>query len=188
MPIPTPDHDAELDVFLLLAPGFDPPLAGWYAAPLASPRAGELHAQARLAMQRALAIAGSAELPRLAQLIAGFWLGHAVEHDYRSLAATLAPDRQALMELIYGQLLISRKRIGAMEHLRRGFALAAPKLAPADYFTLLRRHELLQSLALSAAGAAPLDLPDLINEARIVKQFRTGRGIPAGHKPDDTLG
>lgn len=184
--MPNPAHD--LDVFLLLTPEFAPPMAGWYATPLPRARAAELQAQARRAVQRALATAGDAELPRLAQLIADYWLGHAVELDYRSLAATLPPERRALVELIYGQLLVSRKRTGALEHLRRGFALAAAVLAPTDYFALLRRHELLQSLVLSAAGAAPQDLPDLLNEARIVRQFGTGRGARPGHKPDDTLG
>lgn len=178
----------DLDVFQLLTPEFAPPLAGWYATPLDGARATELRAQARQAQQRSLAGAGNAELPRLAQLIADYWLGHAVDLDYRSLTVTLAPAHQALVELIYGQLLISRKRAGAMEHLRRGFVLAAPSLAPADYFALLRRHELLQSLVLSGPGAAPVDLPDLLNEARIVKQFSTGRILPSGHKPGDTLG
>lgn len=180
--------DPEVDVFQLLVPGNDPPLAGWYAVPLSAPRAGELQILARQAIQRALADSASAELPRLALMIAGFWLGHAVEHDYRSLAATLAPERRALLELIYGQLLISRKCAGALEHLHRGFALAAPGLAPADYFALLRRHELLQALVLSPRGGAAQTLADLLNEARIVRQFGRGRGIPARHSPDDTLG
>lgn len=183
-----PARHPDLDVFQLLAADFEPPLAGWYATPLVPEHAAELHAQARQAIQRSLTAAGSAALPRLAQLIAGFWLGHAVALEYRSLAATLPPERQALVELIYGQLLISRKRAGAMEHLRRGFAMATSRLAPADYFALLRRHDLLQSLTLSATHAAPLTLPDLLNEARIVRQFKAGRETPTGHKPDDTLG
>lgn len=184
MSVPNPD----VDVFRLLSPGAEPPLAGWYATPLDAPGAAELHAQARQAVQRALAGSASAELPRLAQLIAGYWLGRIVEHDYRSLAATLAPGRHALLELIYGQLLISRKRTGAMAHLQRGFALATPGLAPADYFALLRRHELLQALVLSPGGGAPQSLPDLLNEARIVRQFRGRNGTPPVHQPDDTLG
>jgi hypothetical protein len=181
-------HAPDVDVFLLLVASFDPPLAGWYATPLSPPRAAELRVQARRTEQQALASAGDATLPRLAHLIAGYWLGQAMELDYRSLAATLPPERQALVELIYGQLLISRKRAGALDHLRRGFALAAPALAPADYFALLRRHELLQSLVLSAPGSASLGLADLLNEARIVRQFGTGRGSRPGHKDDDTLG
>lgn len=180
--------DPEVVVFQLLVPGGDPPLAGWYATPLAASRAAELLALSRQAIQRALADSASADLPRLAQVIAGFWLGHVVEHDYRSLAATLAPERRALLELIYGQLLISRKCAGALEHLRRGFALATPGLAPADYFALLRRHELLQALVLSPRGVAAQTLADLLNEARIVRRFAHGRGAPPGHSPDDTLG
>jgi hypothetical protein len=184
MSAPVSDSEA----FMLLAPGFDPPLAGWYATPVARARAVELHAESHQAEQRALAGAGDASLPRLARLVATYWLDGSVELDYRSLAVTLPPARRALVELIYGQLLISRKRVGALEHLRRGFTLAAPALAPADYFALLRRHELLQSLVLTAAGFPPQDLPDLLNEARIVRQFGPGGAPRPAHKPDDTLG
>ncbi|HEY9198508.1 MAG TPA: hypothetical protein VIR60_04010 [Gammaproteobacteria bacterium] len=187
--MPAPDHI--VDAQQLLLPDARLPYAGWYADPLAQQAAAALHVQARQAVQRTLAegISGGLPLaPRLAELIAGFWLGRAVALDYRSLSATQPPELQALVELVYGQLLLSRKLAGALEHLDRGFILAVPHLAPAEYFALLRRHELLRALPLRADAALGQTLPDLLTEARVIRRLQPAGRRRTAHPHDDTLG
>lgn len=165
------------------------PPAGWYATPLSGEAAAALAQAAHRAAQRALAAGGDAWRPRLGGLIAQYWSGRPVELDYRSLTATAPQVARPLVELVYGQLLISRKRRGALRHLDRGFALQAPTLSPADYFALLKRHELLRVLALTDVDAGPFDLPELLVEARVIRRLRRGgRGSLAPPSHDDTLG
>lgn len=186
-----PAHDQIIAALQLLTPDARLPHAGWYADPLAQEAATVLHAQARQAVQRTLAqgtSGGQPLAPRLAELIAGFWLGRAVALDHRSLIATQPPELQALVELVYGQLLISRKLSGALEHLERGFVLAIPHLAPADYFALLRRHELLRALPLRAEASVARTLPDLLTEARVIRRLQPVGRRRTAHPHDDTLG
>lgn len=183
--------DPIVDAQQLVLPGARLPYAGWYADPLAPDAAAALHAQARQAVQRSLADGTPGGQPlslRLAELIAGFWLGRAVALDHRSLIATQPREFQALVELIYGQLLISRKLAGALDHLDRGFILAVPHLAPAEYFALLRRHELLRALPLRADASAALTLPELLIEARIIRRLQPAGRRRTVHPHDDTLG
>ncbi|MBI5461496.1 MAG: hypothetical protein HY941_04840 [Gammaproteobacteria bacterium] len=163
---------------------------GWYATPLALETAAELQAQARQVLQRTLVQGGYALAPRLAEMIAGFWLGRDVSHDYRSLVATVPETQQAAVELVFGQLLMSRKRAGALHHLNRGFELATATLAPAVYFILLRRHTLLRNLVLTATGSLAQTLPDLLQEARVIQRLQRGHGLPRTlrNPHDDTLG
>lgn len=184
MPIP----EYGFDVSLLLQPDAELPWAAWYATPLMPDAATALHAQSRQALQRALTSGSPPLATWLAALVAGFWLGRPVALEYRSLIATLPPESRARVELVYGQLLISRKLTGALEHLGRGFMLAIPQLAPGEYFALLRRHETLRALPLADTASAPQTLADLLTEARVIRRLQ-----PAGHRPtspphDDTLG
>ena len=185
------EHDYSVDVQQLVLPGASLPPAGWYAQPLTATAAAGLHAAARRSVQSALAggaARGQSLAARLAELIAAFWLGRAVALDYRSLIATHPPEVVALVELIYGQLLISCKLAGALEHLERGFTLAVPQLAPADYFALLRRHELLRALPLHRQPSAAQALPDLLIEARVIRRLQPAGWRPGGSPHDDTLG
>lgn len=181
-----PEHTVDPRQLLHSDTGLSP--VGWYADPLSADAAAALHAQARQAVQRALASGERPLAPKLAELIAGFWLGRDVALDHRSLVATLAPESQALVELVYGQLLISRKLAGALEHLDRGFTLAVLQLAPGEYFTLLRRHELLRALPLHATAAAPQTLSDLLTEARVIRRLQPHGRRRTAHPHDDTLG
>ena len=185
------EHDYSVDVQQLVLPDTPLPLAGWYAQPLTATAAAGLHAEARHAMQSALtggAAHGQSLAARLAELIAAFWLGRVVALDYRSLIATHPPENVALVELIYGQLLISCKLTGALEHLERGFTLAVPHLAPADYFALLRRHELLRVLSLHPQPSAAQTLTDLLIEARVIRRLQPANRHRGDSPHDDTLG
>ena len=185
------EHDYSVDVQQLVLPDAPLPPAGWYAQPLTATAAAGLHAEARRAVQSALADGTARDrslAARLAELIAAFWLGRAVALDYRSLIATHPPETVALVELIYGQLLISCKLTGALEHLDRGFSLAVPHLAPAEYFALLRRHELLRVLPLHPQPAAAQTLLDLLTEARVIRRLQPAGRRPGASSHDDTLG
>lgn len=165
-------------------------LAAWYASPLTKLQATSLQTQARRHLQQAMTDGTNSLVPRLADVIAGFWLGRDVSHDYRSLMATLPETQRASVELVYGQLLMSCKCSGAMLHLERGFELATAALAPAAYFVLLRRHTLLSYLVLTLAGSPPQTLGDLLQEARVIQRLSAGRGVVRGsnNPHDDTLG
>ncbi|MFA7387282.1 MAG: hypothetical protein WCZ87_06430 [Thiohalobacteraceae bacterium] len=179
----------EFDPFGLVTAPAEPPVAGWYATPLSVEAAESLGAQARQALQRALAGRRSLFAPQLAELIAGFWLGRDIALDYRSLQATLRSDRAALAELVYGQLLMSRKLLGASEHLRQGFRRAVTRLAPAEYLALLRRHDLLEVLVLTSRPAAPQPLAELLREAGVIRRLERGSARrDVLHRHDDTLG
>lgn len=178
------------DLFAWLHNEAELSLAAWYATPLTEPQAQALQSQARLRLQHVMTCGASLLAPRLADVIAGFWLGRDISHDYRSLMATLPEPQRALVELVYGQLLMSCKRSGALVHLERGFELATAVLAPAAYFVLLRRHSLLRHLVLTPVGAPPQTLSDLLQEARVIARMNAGRGIARGadNSHEDTLG
>ena len=55
-----------------------------------------------------------------------------------------------------------------MQYLARGFSLAVPYLESAEYFTLLRRHELLAGLHLTDTPSPPAPLQNLLAEAAVV--------------------
>ncbi len=166
-----------------------PWLEGWYAEPLTEARA------AQLARRRGGPDAGPVprEAPHAAELnelIGRFWLGRPVTSHYHTLRAGAGGEEAvALVELVMGQLLMSRRLEGAGEHLQAGFDLARPWLPARAYFALLKRHQLLRRLPLSAAGGRASGLADLLLEARVIAQLE---GFPSrilvglGHH--DTVG
>ena len=181
----------QFNPFRLTALPVSLPWSGWYATPLSVDAAADLQAQARQARQRALAGQRDPFSAQLAELVAGYWLGRAIDLNYRSLSATAPHEYRGLVELIYGQLLTSRKLTGAHAYLQQGFRMAARqnRLTPADYLALLRRHELLRALVLTDLGSPPCTLPDLLNEARIIRQLQPPGGrCSFRHRDDDTLG
>jgi len=106
-------------------------------------------------------------------MIARFWRGEPIDTNHQTLTKT-ADSRyeQALVELIYGQLLLSRKLNGTMAHLEAGFAEAAPLLGAAEYFTVWRRHGLLVYLPLFDTARPPHHLDDLLTEATVIRRLR----------------
>jgi hypothetical protein len=166
-----------------------PTLVAWYAEPLdAASAAGQL-SQAEACQQARLRAGESCFQSRVLALICHDWLGSEPEFPYHSLAA-LAVERheRALLELVQGQLLASRKRHGAMECLQAGFRLADPHLAPDEYFTLLRRHELLASLPYADHPAPPQGLAALLNEAAVINILRSKDRMIRTALHQDTVG
>lgn len=168
-----------------------PPLGNWYADPITNSAADNLQRRARQALQHGYAHGEDCFAARLQDIAASFWLGRSIEGDYRSLAATSTDEHQhALIDLVFGQLLISRKLAGALHYLDSGFSRAANLLKPADYFRVLKRHELLRHLVLGRQPAAAQDLTSLLGEARIIARLGgiTATSGRCRYSPDDTIG
>jgi hypothetical protein len=166
-----------------------PSLAGWYGNSLTHRQATALQAAAQRLLCDRLRQGRAGFRPRLLQLVCRFWLGSAVELEYASLAAAAGNDyERALLELVFGQLLISRKCRRALPHLQAGFNLAAGYLEPADYFRLLRRHELLGYLGLGDGLAPARNLAVLLTEAAVIERLRSGEGRQFESTHRDTVG
>ena len=164
-------------------------LGDWYAEPMAVAEAEALLGRVHTVRQRALAAGRSCPACDLYELIARFWLDRPVQPLYDTLLNLRTDGRaQALLHLVYGQLRISRKLNGAPEALQRGFTQARPHLGAAEYFDVLRRHELLAELPLGDVPAPALGLQALLKEAAVIRALRGRRsGRPSGDR-GDTLG
>ncbi len=172
-----------------LLAGADYALTDWYATPLSASAAGVLlSATQRAIPSRLRSGASSATLQVLLQ-ICRFW-----QEVPRGSPAMLwqqpvqSAREAALQELVHGQLLASRKLRPALAHLARGFRHAAPLLETADYFRLLREHELLAGLPFSDTPAAAADLPALLNEAAVIRRLQHGGRRQPAWPHLDTLG
>jgi hypothetical protein len=170
----------------------EPPLAlaAWHAAPLGPAQAAGALERARARLREAYLAGRGATAARLQEMIALQWLGHPIDSNYRSLVGVARePRERALTELVYGQLLMSHRLAGAHHHLQVGFALAAPLLGPADYLEVMKRHELLAHLPLSAQAAAPQGLDALLAEAAVIRRLQAaGPRARPPQNPCDTLG
>ena len=163
-------------------------LEGWYADPLDTETARLIENRAARAQAKAVRTGGSAGDWPLLAMVARFWLGRPVAQDHGSLRETATEVRdRALADLVYGQLLMSRKRPDGREWLARGFAAAAPLLAPRAYFEVLRRHELLDCLVPGEGGPAR-SLDALLAEAAVIRRLRGDPRARARSDHHDTVG
>ena len=166
-----------------------PQLSEWYATPLTRNRLVSLQSALQQELQTRLCNGASCYALHLLQFVCRFQYRIDVQLDYQQLlAAVQNVPEQALLELVYGQLLASCKQTGAHQHLADGFALAAEYLSSADYFRLVRQHELLGWLALADTASAPQQLQSLLAEAAVIKQLQRDTGVPFGATHRDTLG
>jgi len=148
-------------------------LGSWFAAPMTVDQARASLAEARQRLRTGRRALPGAFNTRLGEIIFRFWAGQDVEPDYGNCLALAEDDRQrALLELCFGQLLIARKCQSAWLHLDRGFALAAHLLEPEEYFSVLKRHELLRQLPLGPTASEGSSLEALLNEARVIARLR----------------
>ena len=166
-----------------------PQLSEWYATPLTRSRLVTLQSALQQELQTRLCNGACCYALHVLQLVCRFQCRIDVELDYQQLlAAVQNVPEQALLELVYGQLLASCKQTGAHQHLADGFTLAAEYLSSADYFRLVRQHELLGWLALADTASAPQQLQSLLAEAAVIKQLQGDTGVPFGATHRDTLG
>lgn len=158
-------------------------LARWYATPLDRDAAVSLlHvAQKREALR--VRRGKSCYTCRLQRMTAHYWLGKEIDEEYQALQLQLrhTAHGRILAELIYGQLLMSQRRGGAMAALDNAFNNARHLLAPRDYFELFKRHGLLRRLPLGAATQSSFSLADLLTTAAVIERLTTPeRGVRRG--------
>ena len=182
----------EPDTLPVLLSGQRVSLAGWFASPLSRQQAETWLPNIRRRAQNSLKGGQDGSAVPLAELIVQYWLGRDVGAIYQNRRALPAGHRErAMLELCYGQLLMACKIDIAWQHLDRGFELAAHILQPEDYFLVLKRHERLRALALSAQPSKPMHLDELLAEAAVIQQLKgSGRGthrLTSGQRHLDTV-
>ncbi len=164
-------------------------LSAWYANPLGYDEAQQQLAEVRGQFRQAHD-ASQLQL-RLQEIIARYWLGRDVSGDIETLQATCKDDRcSALVKLVYGQLLISRKLQGAMNYLHQGFQQATDLFSAAEYLEVMRRHERLKYLVLNERPAEGRSLSDLLKEADVIRELKGKEDYHCDVRGDraDTLG
>ncbi len=147
------------------------PLGAWYGNPLDGQEAVALE-RTTTRREAACRLRGrECTGCQLQRLIARHWQGMDIQPDYEQLAAHYRQRHSrralALLELITGQLLMAGRQSAAIGHLQRGFELARTLFAPADYFTVLNRHQLLAQLPASD-DTPPSPLTDLLTTAAVM--------------------
>ncbi len=97
-------------------------LGRWFAEPLEVETAERLFGEITIRMEKRLRHGGGTLCCRLQLMQAKFWQGVPISDDYEALQhlASCTPHGRALLELVYGQLLLSRQLSGALEHLDKG--------------------------------------------------------------------
>jgi hypothetical protein len=169
--------------------GQRPSLSAWYGTPLSRVIAARLYAAAQHELQTRLLAGAPCFQIHVLLLVCHFRCQTGTELEYEKLKVVVKGTyERALLELVYGQLLISCKKAGAYQHLADGFALAVDYLTSADYFQLVRQHELLAGLPLSDTPSLPQDLPSLLAEAAVIKQLQEGAGTQYRPTHLDTVG
>lgn len=166
-----------------------PSLAAWYGEPMAAAAAACLYTDTEKALRSRLCAGLPAFQLHILQLLGHYWMDVSIALEYQQLAASATGQRdRALLEIVYGQLLFSRRQQPALEHLDRGFRLAAGSLGAQDYFLLVRRHELLRHIPLSATRAAPQGLQSLLAEAAVIRRLQGAARRSCCNSHHDTIG
>jgi hypothetical protein len=166
-----------------------PSLAGWYAGPADTGLLDTLRASAEADLQVRLRRGESRFRPQLLLAVCDCLAGADIGPAYRELRSGVRDQRAAaLLELVVGQLLVSRKQQPATFHLVRGFRKAARYLDTRAYFRLVHRHELLDCLVLSAAPGTVQPLASLLAEAGVIRRLRQHAGRRHAFAHRDTLG
>ncbi len=145
-------------------------LGRWYAEPLEAEAAERLFAEVTIRMEKRLRHGGGTLCCRLQLMRAKFWQGVQISDDYKALQhlASHSPHGRTLLELVYGQLLLSRQLSGALEHLDKGFDLARNLFSAGDYFTVMNRHRHFRHLPLAKHPSSPSTLQQLLVTAQVI--------------------
>lgn len=168
-------------------------LGTWYADPLTTKEAKALLEQSEARAIVRKRHGGNTLACRLQGLIAHFWLQGGEVHELYvmiSPAARRSAHGRALLELIYGQLLISRRLSAGLKHLDEGFSLAANLFAANDYLAVMNRHRLLKQLPLSDTPMTAEPLEALLTSAKVIERMRQSNASRPSYKhdPKDTYG
>lgn len=182
-------HVAHFEVMLLQ--DIPMPLSLWYGDPLTKYQAEQLLQFSLEKRKQALFKGLDCFSYQIKEMIARFFLNRNIKIEYKTMVHSTQDEQQiALIELVFGQLLMSRKLNPALDHLKKGFSIAQKHLSSADYFGIVKRHELLERLKLGKEPSEPKALASLLVEASIIKQLETTNDLKNNYpkNPHDTLG
>lgn len=167
-------------------------LGRWYGEPLTSEQAAALRESALQRSETRQHRSRRCHSCALQLLIARYWLEGSAEDEYHQLCQRLqyTAHGRALLELIYGQLLLSRRRTQALHHLQRGFELGSTLFSAADYLQVLNRHQRLARLPLTAQGLPAATLQELLTTASVIERLQQGQVLrpTTPHDPNDLYG
>jgi hypothetical protein len=167
-------------------------LGSWYADPLSPDESTTLFEQSEKREARRKRHGGNTLACKIQKMIAEFWLDRDIRDTYQMLkpAAERSAHGRALLELIYGQLLLSRRLSDGLTHLDHGFRLAANLFTAGDYLEVMNRHRLLRQLPLADTPATAEPLEALLISAQVIERMkRSGNTRPSyRHDPKDTYG
>jgi hypothetical protein len=127
----------------------------------------------------------------LQELIAHYWQGENIAALYRHALPLMrhSAHGRALLELVTGQLLLSRRLHSARQHLEQGFHLASRLFTPDDYLAVLKRKQQLAHLPLSDTPLPAATLTQLLVTAQVIERMEGGTRRPLGkHDPTDLYG
>lgn len=164
-------------------------LGSWYGDPLTRQQALRLVEWVTARRQQQLLRGTSCRLCSLAELVARYWLDSELQTGrYHHLREVLknSPHGRAMLELIYGQLLMSRRITGAWRHLEDGFELARMLFSQHDYFSVLKRHQQLRPLPLGKRPLPAEPLQQLLTSARVIAQLQNDEPVRRVHRRDHT--
>ena len=149
----------------------DSVLSDWHAEPLSTQEAQKLLSEVRSQLKHAHD--SNYQQLRIQEMIARFWLNRDISGDMENLQAICKDECcRALVKLIYGQLLISRKLKAGLDYLQQGFQQASQHFPATAYLEVLRRHERLKHLPLTDNPAESQTLHDLLIEADVIKKLK----------------
>jgi len=167
-------------------------LGRWYADPLSSDEARQLLEQTEQREEKRKRHCGNTLTCKLQRMVALFWLGEEVNAYYQILRplAARSPHGHALLELIYGQLLLSSHLKEGLMHLEQGFRLAAKLFTARDYLDVMNRHRLLRQLPLSDTPTHADPLSAMLTSAKVIERMKQpeNKRQPYFHDPKDTYG
>jgi hypothetical protein len=164
-------------------------LGRWYGDPLDRETAERLLANAQQRQTVRLRAGRSCYTCRLQQMVAHYWFGKEIDEEFHALRLPLlrTAHGRILAELIYGQLLMSQRRSGAMESLNSAFHNARNLLTPCDYFVLFKRHNLLNNLPLGSEAQKALSLDELVTTAAVIERLSPSRKSITGRDDGNSL-
>ncbi len=166
------------------------PLALWHADPLDAEAARTLLERAQQRQRRGQRLRRCRTCV-LQELVARCWLGEDIDALYRHALPLLRQSAhgRALLEIVTGQLLLSRRLNGARQHLEDGFHLASRLFTPADYLAVLNRRQQLAHLPLGETSLPAATLAELLTTAQVIDRLEgDGRRLRGKHDPTDLYG
>ncbi len=165
-------------------------LTKWYANPQSIKEAQQNIARLNQHQQIRYRRGIGCRICQLQLLIAHFWLDADIKPEIETLLQQNQHQRRfnALINLVYGQLLISKRLNGAHHFLNEAFKLSSPLLTTENYFKIYHQHQLLKALPLNEKALPAEDLKTLITMAEVILRFPQQKKHKYRFDPSDLYG